>query len=145
MTLDKFAALQTRALSRESFRFHNHDATVVAGTKRLFRNHSAIEVHAIEASCEAHLSGYPYAEEPQPMVLSLETTPAHQATPFGTVVGVDSLTIDPASATPLTGRVAFVPPIQIDAGKAVGMNLSVPDPLQHLGLEIHIDFRVLTN
>lgn len=141
MLLDKIAAIQTRTLNRESFRFFAHDEEFVIGVHRLFRNHSAIEIHAIEVSCEEHLTGYP-AVEPQSVAIRLVRTEPQQAGPFNDATGTD-VVLDPASTTPLTAKLEFAPPLLIPAGAGVGININSADPAQHLGLEVHIDFRVI--
>jgi hypothetical protein len=141
MLLDKIAAIQTRTLNRESFRLFAHDEEIAIGVHRLFRNHSAIEIHAIEVSCEEHLTGYP-AVEPQSFAIRLVRTEPQQAGPFNDATTLDAI-LSPASTTPLTAKVEFAPPLIIPAGAGVGVNINSSDPAQHLGLEVHIDFRVI--
>lgn len=142
MLLDKIAAIQTRALSRESFRLFAHDEEIAIGVQRLFRNHSAIEIHAIEVSCEEHVAGYPYAAEPQSVAIRLVRTEPQQAGPFNDATDTD-VVLNPAATTPLTAKLEFAPPLIIPAGAGVGININSTDPAQHLGLEVHIDFRVI--
>jgi len=141
MLLAKLKARTVTNFTSESFRLFDDTEPIANGSLRLFRRHSTILIHAIEASCEAHVSGYPYAAEPQPIELSFLASPSQQAGPF-TDLGADPLIIDPASATPLTGRVSFVPALEIPGGSAFAVNVNCPDPDQHLGLEVHVDYEV---
>lgn len=144
MILDKLLSLEIRKLNRESFRLFNHDQAITASLKRLFRNHSTIEIHAIEASMEEHLTGYPYADDPGNVTLKFTATPAQQTGPHAQVTPTE-LVIDPASAEPLTGIVRFVPPLEITGGRGFGVTIDSFDPEAHLGLEIHIDYRILSS
>lgn len=141
MILDRLMQLESRSINRESFRVFEHNIPHQTGLIRLFRNHSTILIHAIEASVEEHLAGYPYAEEPGKETLTFLATAAQQTGPFNAVTALE-LEIDPSSAEPLTARLEFVPPLEIPGGAAFGSNLDVNDPEAHLGLEIHIDFQV---
>lgn len=142
MILDRLATLQERALNRESWRIHAHNVAHQAITSRLFRNHSTILIHAVEASVEEHLAGYPYADNPGKVELSFLATPAHATGPFASATSL-KLEIDPASSQPLTGRLEFVPPLEIAGGKGFAISNNTEDPEAHLGLEVHVDFQVV--
>lgn len=142
MILDRLATLQDRALNRESWRIHSYNQAHQNITSRLFRNHSTVLIYAIEASVEEHLAGYPYAENPGKIELSFLATPAQITGPFASASSL-KLEIDPASSKPLTERLEFVPPLEIEGGKGFAVSNNTADPDAHLGLEIHVDFKVV--
>lgn len=157
MLLDMIASLDdSRSLHRESFQIFGESEPHLPGVVGMTRNHSAIEIYAIEASCEVHKVGYPYADDPGPVTLTFQNTPAHLTTPYaittlatdGGPVAPSPLVIDPASSTPLTNRIEFIPGsdgnrLLVPAGARLGVEASSADPDAHCGLEVHIEFKIV--
>lgn len=145
LLLDKLAVREVTNFTSESFRLFGDEDTIEIGAFRLLRRHSTILIRAIEASVEQHVAGYPHAAEPQPIHLSFLASPAHQTGPLMDLFPAEEnvLVIDPAGATPLAGRIQFVPPLEIVGGRAFAVNVEAPDPDQHLGLDVHVDYQVV--
>jgi len=137
MVLEKLAAIRTTALQIESFRIF--DEEIVESVTRLFRMHSAIEIVRIEASCEEHIA---YGEEPQPVNLAFEKTAAQQTGPFSGSAGA-TMSIDPSADTPLTAALDFPVPLELDGGAAFAVSVTGDDLANHIGLEVHIHFRII--
>ena len=137
MLIEKIRALKLRDLVRETFRLFDYNVPLEAGIKRLgFRNHSQIRIFAMEAAVESH------AEGSQTFTIQLARSPAHQASPHA-VFTADAATINPALPTPLTDRVEFSTPIEVEAGASVAVNVVATDPENHSGLVIHLEYRVV--
>lgn len=148
MLLDKLACIgDTRSGFRESFLIFGRETPHSPGDFPLMRNHSSIEISAIEASIQSHKTGYPYAEDPGKVTITFLTTPAQQAGPFSAVT-TETLVIDPASTTPLSNRIEFAPDenfnrLIIPAGADFAIQPSSDEPGSHCGLEIHVEFKIV--
>lgn len=137
MLIDKINSIRLRDLQRETFRVFSYNEAHTAGIQRLgFRNHSPIRIYAMEAAVDSH------AEGAQPIEIQLARSPAHQSSPHAAFTA-SSLSISPASVTPLTGRIEFATPIEVEAGASVAVNLIESDAAAHSGLIIHLEYRVV--
>lgn len=141
MALDRLDARQLTNFTSESFRLFEANAVHVNGNYKLLRRHSDLLIQAIDVSVDEHQTGYPYATDPQDVTVSLLKSPAHDTGPLSALTAL-TVVIDPASATPLTNRRVFTPNLELPGGSALWIGLSSPDPDQHLGLEIHLDYTI---
>lgn len=154
MLLDKITtSVETNQIPRESRELYGFSdgkgsAEVIEnGDHFFYKFHEAHELHAISVAMDAHLAGYPYAEEPGEVECTVITTPAQATTPWNNLTDSEGdpvrVTVNPASSTPLTNRLVLSVPVTIPAGVAVGLNINCDDPTVHLGLQVHHDFKLI--
>jgi len=140
MMLDKIAVGNvSTGYKRESFRIHGDAEPIEVASTRLFRMHSPLLIHAIEASVEQHISGHPYASDPGDVSVNLLSSQSQQTGPASTL-SADAAVIDASSTTPLTARRVFVPALELPSGAGLWANVQCTDPEAYLGLEVHVDF-----
>ena len=135
--LKKIKRAEIRDFTTESFRLFEDDEEVEAGEFRLFRMHSDIVLHSMEVSVTQIHGGYGYAE-PGKLTVKPVSTPEQALGPWAEIAA--GAVIDPASSTPMTARFEFIPPLTLDGGRALGVNVLPEVEGSFSGLEIHLQY-----
>jgi hypothetical protein len=135
--LRKIKRVEARDFTTESFRVFGDEEGVAAGEFRLFRKHTDVLLIAMEVSVARINGGDGYAE-PGRLTVTPISTPEQALGPWAGI-GAGAV-IDPATSTPMTARFEFVPPLKLDGGRALGVNVLPENVGAFFGLEVHLQF-----